>query len=663
MEKLDLSSQSRSIQEAYDKVVRGTPGTSYVVYSVNKLLTVEVSATGDGSLEEFVENFSDGQVQFGLARVSVPGSDVFKNLLIGWCPDNAPTKSRLSFASNFAEVARVLSGYHVQITARDQDDLDVDDFMARVRAAAGAGYSNSGSSAKPVSAPKPVAPKPSVAKPSVAKPTFVPKSTGKPVGAGTSGPKPIVPKPAAAKPAPKPAAQDDDGWGDAKEIEERDFETQPLESVPSAYKPTKVDINELRKQKSDTISSQPKKSSINDSDSGHDAGSKPLSERMKSYQANEDGRLSSLPKPKVSHSVASRYNPTELKGSAPAFGSKPTFGSPVINKNDKLVGGVSRNFAVEGGKTPAQLWAERKGQKSVSPEPTKLEERFAKTSIDDSVEEPQLYKPSAAKKEEEPEEEDEEEEEEEEKGKEKEEEKEEVQEPPAAPARSLPPAPARNLPPAPARNLPPPPVRNVPVQQEPEEPEQEEEPEEAQEERPSLPARNLPPPPQHETAAPSLPARSQSEPGPEPEPEPEASTAKGATAVAEYDYEKEEDNELGFKEGDLIVEIDFVDTEWWSGKHSKTGEVGLFPATYVKRQDEAETGAEKSGAESGEAANSGASAVAEYKYEKDEDNEIGFDEGDLIVEIEFVDEDWWSGKHSVTGEVGLFPANYVTLKE
>lgn len=666
MEKLDLSSQSRSIQEAYDKVVRGTPGTSYVVYSVNKLLTVEVSATGDGSLEEFVENFSDGQVQFGLARVSVPGSDVFKNLLIGWCPDNAPTKSRLSFASNFAEVARVLSGYHVQITARDQDDLDVDDFMARVRAAAGAGYSNSGSSAKPVSAPKPVAPKPSVAKPSVAKPSvakpsFVPKSTGKPVGAGTSGPKPIVPKPAATKPASKPAAKDDDGWGDAKEIEERDFETQPLESVPSAYKPTKVDINELRKQKSDTISSQPKKSSINDSDSGHDAGSKPLSERMKSYQANEDGRLSSLPKPKVSHSVASRYNPTELKGSAPAFGSKPTFGSPVINKNDKLVGGVSRNFAVEGGKTPAQLWAERKGQKSVSPEPTRLEERFAKTSIDDSVEEPQLYKPSAAKKEEEPEEEDEEEEEEEEKGKEKEEEKEEVQEPPAAPARSLPPAPARNLPPAPARNLPPPPVRNVPVQQEPEEPEQEDEPEEAQEERPSLPARNLPPPPQHETAAPSLPARSQSEP--EPEPEPEASTAKGATAVAEYDYEKEEDNELGFKEGDLIVEIDFVDTEWWSGKHSKTGEVGLFPATYVKRQDEAETGAEKSGAESGGAANSGASAVAEYKYEKDEDNEIGFDEGDLIVEIEFVDEDWWSGKHSVTGEVGLFPANYVTLKE
>ena len=106
-----------------------------------------------------------------------------------------------------------------------------------------------------------------------------------------------------------------------------------------------------------------------------------------------------------------------------------------------------------------------------------------------------------------------------------------------------------------------------------------------------------------------------------------------------------------------------MDTEWWSGKHSKTGEVGLFPATYVKRQDggaEETGGAEDAG---GEPETKGATAIAEYKHEKDEDNEIGFDEGDLIVEIEFVDEDWWSGKHSVTGEVGLFPANYVTLKE
>ena len=55
------------------------------------------------------------------------------------------------------------------------------------------------------------------------------------------------------------------------------------------------------------------------------------------------------------------------------------------------------------------------------------------------------------------------------------------------------------------------------------------------------------------------------------------------------------------------------------------------------------------------------SATAEFSYERDEDNEVGFEEGDVIIEIEFVDDDWWQGKHSTTGEVGLFPANYVKL--
>ncbi|KAM9889897.1 hypothetical protein OXX79_011811, partial [Metschnikowia pulcherrima] len=58
----------------------------------------------------------------------------------------------------------------------------------------------------------------------------------------------------------------------------------------------------------------------------------------------------------------------------------------------------------------------------------------------------------------------------------------------------------------------------------------------------------------------------------------------------------------------------------------------------------------------------GKSAIAEYDYDKEEDNEIGFKEGDLIVDIEFVDEDWWSGKHYLTGEVGVFPGNFVALQ-
>ncbi|CCE82790.1 Piso0_002536 [Millerozyma farinosa CBS 7064] len=675
MEQIDLSKNSRKIQEAYNDVVNGNNGKNYVVYTVEKDSSLSVGEVGQGSLEDFVENFEDGTVQFGLAKVPIPGSDVFKNLLVGWCPDSAPAKSRLSFASNFANVSKVLSGYHVQITARDQDDLDVNEFLERLGAAAGASYSGPGVTRPVTSAkPKPTAPKPFVAKApaqsSIPKPS-VPKSTGKP----------IVPagKPPVSSPKPN---SDDDEWGGEKQLEERDFTKKPLENVPSAYKPTKVDIGELRKQKSDTVSSAPRIPSLSQSGSADkpaEERSISISEKVKEFSNNDvsDGRLTSLPKPKVNNAVASRFKPVEEKTNKPTFGAKPSWNKSSSDKNDKVLGGFSRNFATENGKTPAQIWAEKRGKyKSVSPEPDNADSKVNQISDDlansqiSNVEESHVVKPSSSsfgsfnpqnnEPEEEPQDEPEKEEVPQEKEKEEDEEEEEEEEtkptPPQA-ARNLPPPPPARETPASAPQPPSFPSRNSEVGNTTSTPK-----EEAPE---PLPARNLPPPPaswsQNNTPATQAEAPSES-----PVKKDADESTSGVSAIAEYDYEKDEDNELGFEEGDLIVDIDFVDEEWWSGKHSKTGEVGLFPAAYVnvqsseRKASEPTTDSKETGtSEAGKAP----SAVAEYDYEKDEDNEIGFSEGDLIMDIEFVDEDWWSGKHSKTGEAGLFPANYVNLVE
>lgn len=54
----------------------------------------------------------------------------------------------------------------------------------------------------------------------------------------------------------------------------------------------------------------------------------------------------------------------------------------------------------------------------------------------------------------------------------------------------------------------------------------------------------------------------------------------------------------------------------------------------------------------------GLRAVVQYDYEKNEDNEVDLVEGDYVTNIDMVDEHWWMGtnKH---GETGLFPSNYV----
>ncbi|XP_053260831.1 hematopoietic lineage cell-specific protein-like isoform X3 [Podarcis raffonei] len=59
------------------------------------------------------------------------------------------------------------------------------------------------------------------------------------------------------------------------------------------------------------------------------------------------------------------------------------------------------------------------------------------------------------------------------------------------------------------------------------------------------------------------------------------------------------------------------------------------------------------------ASQAGLCARALYDYQGDGDDEISFDPGDTITDIEQVDEGWWRG--SCQGRHGLFPANYVEL--
>lgn len=57
---------------------------------------------------------------------------------------------------------------------------------------------------------------------------------------------------------------------------------------------------------------------------------------------------------------------------------------------------------------------------------------------------------------------------------------------------------------------------------------------------------------------------------------------------------------------------------------------------------------------------SGMRALVQYDYEKAEDNELELKEGEYVTNIEMVDEDWWMGQNP-HGESGLFPSNYVEL--
>ncbi|XP_050096784.1 LIM and SH3 domain protein Lasp isoform X2 [Anopheles aquasalis] len=49
-----------------------------------------------------------------------------------------------------------------------------------------------------------------------------------------------------------------------------------------------------------------------------------------------------------------------------------------------------------------------------------------------------------------------------------------------------------------------------------------------------------------------------------------------------YDYEAQDNDEVGFSEGDLIIEVNSIDAGWMTGRVERTGLTGMLPANYVE---------------------------------------------------------------------------------
>lgn len=117
----------------------------------------------------------------------------------------------------------------------------------------------------------------------------------------------------------------------------------------------------------------------------------------------------------------------------------------------------------------------------------------------------------------------------------------------------------------------------------------------------------------------------------------------GIQAKVQYDYEKSEDNEIDLREGEYVTDIEMVDKDWWLGVNER-GERGLFPGNYVEVEDHVDTAGletapeperepEVAAAAVPAVGSQGPTATALYDYEAAEDNEISFPEGAKIENV------------------------------
>ncbi|KAF4628204.1 hypothetical protein G7Y89_g9954 [Cudoniella acicularis] len=737
MASLNTSSNGPSIKSSYNGVVNsaapsgpaaGSPTYGqWAIFSVSAPLVnafqqdsggkesvLKVQSTGEGELLDLIEDFSEGRVQFAFVKVKDPNTTLPKYVLIGWCGEGVPERTKGYFTSHLAAVSKILHGYHVQITARSDRDLTPESIVQKVADASGAKYSSS-DLPPPTSLPSSTALPPRTA----SKPVFNPTRPS-----GTSGFNPLASS--RSRPGQNDTSVDDDGWGpDAPQVTR-----SQLEKVAPAYKPTKINMAELTKQK-------PESSRFNGNDRREDSvsadvvkgGYQPIGKvdiaairaqaqkkeddrptivkgayepvgkvdiaaiRAKAQRPSDDGarqlspaatgasatsntsdepkslaerssafsqseRLTSLPKPKVANRFgSSASNFTGTKAPTPgAFGlqSAPSTATP------PPVGAASRTFADEGGKTPAQIWAEKKarergqsGSGGIAPQitsPVKSQtsgggewksgysgKSWAPVAINSTGRSGTGSIGQQRTGEEEPE-----------------------QEAPASPAGGIGALRDRFKGGAPmgapsmqrattGDNSPPPPVNTsnrptggVPMPGLPSRPRPDED-EDGERGGP-----NIPPPP-----------RVQRSPTP-PSPERESSPVRIAMPVSrgrETEIEAPEEHDpppaLPTQAMGRNVPDEEDLTEEPTGHDPARGAgAAVAEASFGHGAAEAHQGDQAGGKR----------ALIQFDYEKAEDNEIELVEGEYVTNIEMVDEDWWMGTNQ-NGESGLFPSNYVELVE
>ncbi|XP_010128132.1 PREDICTED: drebrin-like protein, partial [Chlamydotis macqueenii] len=101
---------------------------------------LRVAGSGDGGLEEMVEELNSGKVMYAFCRVKDPNSGLPKYVLINWTGEGVNDVRKGACANHVSTVASFLKGAHVTINARAEEDVEPELIMEKVAKASGANY-------------------------------------------------------------------------------------------------------------------------------------------------------------------------------------------------------------------------------------------------------------------------------------------------------------------------------------------------------------------------------------------------------------------------------------------------------------------------------------------------------------------------------------------
>ncbi|GJJ68316.1 drebrin-like protein [Entomortierella parvispora] len=641
---VNLSTYGHDLKAAYDSILRPSDpknGDNWALFGYDKGTNdLKVLGHGSGGLEELEDEFVDGKIQYAFVRIIDPNSELNKFILIAWCGDGVPESKKGLFNSHLADISNFLRGYHLQINARCEADVTPAQIMKRVNEGSGSKYSihketYEAERIRPLQSAYKKTEIPDIAalQRNPTKPEPAPKYNvgNKTFGASSAS---AAPAPAASKPlwnAPSPSSTP--ASSSSSTPVERSWKT----SVGSSYSAsTNSGFNKVAPPSSLLSygqSSTPNEPTMNKAQQmrlEREAREKEERERIKREIAASEARERQNDNSQNSAQKQAEERRLQEQREREREQQQEQQRSQDRAKEERAAREKEERERAEAEDAARSAREAIKAREEAQARDTAAQEAEKKRQQEQQQQREKADKEAAEKRERDQREKAEAEE----RRRQQEQEEEE-----------------RRLHEEEQRQL------------------EEEEERRMQEEVSAATAQSV------DLGADALLASSSHAP-----------TAAGSvSAIVLYSYEKAEENEMSLVEGEIICNVTELDVGWWSGESEDGQRSGLFPANYVEVIEHSHEHAEAAHHEqepvhSPEAAaeehyheqaaehavvddaSDKPSALALYDYNAGEPNEISFSEGDTLTEIEFVTEDWWSGR-TREGAVGLFPSNYVELHQ
>ncbi|XP_062135690.1 drebrin-like protein [Drosophila sulfurigaster albostrigata] len=93
---------------------------------------LKLVAKGDGGVEELSEDLNSGKIMYAFVRIEDPKTGLNKYLLVNWQGEGAPVLRKGTCANHIHDVSKLLSGAHLTINARNEDDIDLERLLKKL---------------------------------------------------------------------------------------------------------------------------------------------------------------------------------------------------------------------------------------------------------------------------------------------------------------------------------------------------------------------------------------------------------------------------------------------------------------------------------------------------------------------------------------------------